>query len=175
MVIKLLSLVALIFGAAETGAATTGIIKLNVGSETRLYTSSALFANDFVHFQYPDKAGAIRCCLRRKSSSFQLVETDPGASDALAGTPVFTYRLSQPPRLANKSPFFGAATAGPKLTVKQLDAETLQVKSRTGSFTVSKCTSQEGIHATKKTGVAVVADLYLGFDYQVEKPTCPSR
>jgi hypothetical protein len=172
MVTKLLSLVSLIFGTAACCAATTGIINLNVGKEARLYTSSALSANDFVHFQYPDKAGATRCCLRRRSSALQLIEADPAASDALAGNPVFTYELLEAPALTVKTPFFGAAVAGSKLTVKQVNAETLKVRSRDASFVVSQCTSQEGMHAIRKVSAEVVADLYFGFDYQVESPTC---
>jgi hypothetical protein len=175
MVTKLLSLVPLIFGTVACCAATTGIIKLNVGNEARLYTSSALSANDFVYFQYPDKAGATRCCLRRRSSAFQLIEADPAASDALAGNPVFTYELLKAPALTVKTPFFGAAVAGSKLTVKQINTETLKVRSRDASFVVNKCTSQEGMHAITKASADVVADLYLGFDYQVESPTCRNQ
>lgn len=175
MVTKLLSLLPLIFGTAACCAATTGIIKLNVGNEARLYTSSALSANDFVHFQYPDKAGATRCCLRRRSSAFQLIEADPAASDALAGNPVFTYKMLKAPALAVKTPFFSAAVAGRKLTVKQISDETLIVRSHDESFVVNKCTSQEGMHAIRKAGADVVADLYFGFDFQVEKPTCPTQ
>lgn len=175
MVTKLLSLVPLIFGAAACCAATTGIIKLNIGSEARLYTSSALSATDFVHFQYPDKTGATRCCLRRRSSALQLIEADFAASDALVGNPVFTYKLLKAPALAVTTPFFGAAVAGRKLTVKQIDAETLKVRSRDKSFMLNKCTSQKGVHAIRKASDEVVADLYFGFDYQVESPTCGSR
>jgi hypothetical protein len=175
MVTKLLSLVTLIFGTAACCAATTGIIKLNVGNEARLYTSSALSANDFVHFQYPDKAAATRCCLRRRSSAFQLIEADPAASDALAGNPVFTYELLKAPALTVKTPFFGAAVAGSKLTVKQINTETLKVRSRDASFVVNKCTGQEGMHVITKASADVVADLYFWFDFQVEKPTCPTQ
>lgn len=172
---NVLSMAPFLLAAAVCGASTTGIVKMNIGTEARLYTVSPLSSHEFVHFQYPDKTGATRCCLRRASASFQLIEPDPAASDSLAGNPVFSYRLLNPPRLDSKTPFLGAAAVGHALVVQQFNAETLTIRSRTGSLTVTTCTSREGLHAVSKAGTEVTADLYLGFDYEVENPTCPSK
>ena len=175
MGINVLSAAPFLLAAAACSASATGIVKMNIGTEARLYTNSPLSSHEFVHFQYPDKTGATRCCLRRASASFQLIEPDPAASDSLAGNPVFSYRLLNPPRLYSKTPFLGAAAAGQTLMVQQPNATTLKIRSRTGSLTVTTCTSQEGLHAVSKAGTEVIADLYFGFDYEVENPTCPSK
>jgi hypothetical protein len=87
---NVLSVAPFLLAAAVCSASTAGIVKMNIGTEARLYTSSPLSSHEFVHFQYPDKTGATRCCLRRASASFRLIEPDPAASDSLAGNPVFS-------------------------------------------------------------------------------------
>jgi hypothetical protein len=156
------------------GAATTGIISMNINGEARLYVPSKLSPNERVRFQYPDKTGATRCCLTRDANAFELVETetDSAASDALAGNPVFGYRMKQVAESIGKAPFVGAAVVGRSLKVEQANTQSLRVSVPKQSLTISTCTSQEGLHVVTKSGRKVLSDLYLGFDYEVANPTC---
>lgn len=87
---------------------------------------------------------------------------------------MFGYQLTQPPRSIARFPFFGAAAAGRVLTVEQGADRSIKVIRSTDVLRISTCTSQEGLHATATVGDRLVSDLYLGFDYEVESPTCPN-
>ena len=58
------------------------------------------------------------------------------------------------------------------MSVGQVADQSLEIKVPTGVVTVRACTSQEGLHVIGKLGSRIISDLYLGFDYQVENPSC---
>jgi hypothetical protein len=153
-------------------AASPGVIGLTVGGDTLLHVGSPLLRDDRVHLQYPDQAGAPRCCVVRGARAFEAVVADPAASDALSGNPVFGYRLIRPLRLKNKKPFLGAAIVGRSIQVKQSDGHLIGFSRSNRLLTVSTCTSQEGFHVVAAGGKAARSDLYLGLGYEVEGPTC---
>ena len=178
MSFKAITCAAVLFTSAACIAATTAIVKLNVGTEARIYTTAPLLPRESVYFQYPDKNGAARCCQRRASASFELVETDRAVSDSLADKPIFSYRLLNPPSFDSEAPFLGAAgtaSTGDSLAARRSNPEAVTIRSRTGNLTVTTCIGQEGFHVFGNEGARVVAELYVAFDYEVGSPTCPIK
>jgi hypothetical protein len=162
-----------LLAATACNAASIGVVSMNIGSETYLHSLVKLSQDDLVHFQYPDEAGTTRCCISRRSKSFLPIESASTASDALTGEPVFSYKLLSPLRLKDKVPFVGAAVVGHGVKVQQRTRNSsLKVASPAGTLTVRTCTSQEGLHVLGESGARLVSDLYVGFDYEVETPTC---
>jgi len=146
---------------------------MNMGGETRLFTLHKLLPDERVYFQYPDRTGATRCCINRLGKSFELVSTDDDvASDGLHDEPAFRYRLTKQPHLSSKAPFLGMGVIGYALQVEQSADKSLKATSPSGALTIRSCTSQEGLHALGESGAQLVSDLYFGFGYSVERPTC---
>jgi hypothetical protein len=50
--------------------------------------------------------------------------------------------------------------------------QTLLSGARSGTVTVSSCTGREGLNVMARKGTAKVSDLYFGFGYEIESPTC---
>lgn len=175
MDIKHIFVILVLCTANLCSAATTGIVSMNIGGEIRLYSIQKLSPNDSVQFQYLNKTGATRCCIRRIGNSFEMIEPDSVALDALSDKPLFRYRLKQQPKSIGAAPFLGVAVIGESMKIQQTVTQSLNVKLIGRTLTVRSCTSQEGFHVIGEEGGKVVSDLYYGFDYQVEKPTCISN
>ncbi|MDO8990619.1 MAG: hypothetical protein Q7U91_13415 [Sideroxyarcus sp.] len=148
---------------------------MNIGGETRLYSTQALSPNESVQLQYLDKTGATRCCLKRRGNAFESIAADSVALDALTDKPIYRYRLKQQPKSIGAAPFIGVAVVGESAKIKQSATQSFSVKLIDGPLTVRSCTSLEGFHVIGEVGGKVVSDLYYGFDYEVEKPTCISN
>jgi len=146
---------------------------MNIAGETRLFTLHKLLPDERVYLQYPDKTGTTRCCIRLMGKSFELISTDDNtASDGLHDEPAFRYRLTKQPHLSSKAPFLGIGVIGHALQVKQKPDKSLKVTSPDGVLIIRSCTSQEGLHVRGESDAQLLSDLYLGFDYSVEDPTC---
>lgn len=161
--------------ANQSSAATTGIVSMNIGGETRLYSTQALSSNESIQLQYPDKTGATRCCIKRRGNTFKRIEADTVALDALTDKPIYRYRLKQQPKSIGAAPFLGMAVVGEEKNIDQTATKSLSVKLIDETLTVRSCTSLEGFHVIGEVGGKVVSDLYYGFDYEVENPTCNSN
>jgi hypothetical protein len=148
---------------------------MNIGGETRLYSIQELSPNESVRLQYINKAGATRCCIKRIGSSFEKIKADSVALDALTDKPIFRYRLKQQPKFIGSAPFLGIAIVGEAMKIEQTVTQSLDLKLIDGNLNVRSCTSLEGFHVIGETGGKIVSDLYYGFDYEVEKPTCISN
>lgn len=164
---------ALIWGVAD--AASPGVVSLNFGGDTLVHVGSPLLPDEQVHLQYPDKSGVSRCCLVRGAGAFVIIEAHPATLDALAGKPVFGYKLLRPLQLKSKEPFLGAAIVGRNVTVRSAGNRALKVDAPGGRLVVRTCTSQEGFHVTGMAGNVVTSDIYFNLGYEVEWPTCPGR
>jgi hypothetical protein len=172
---KLLFVASLALACSAVTAASQGVVSVNIGSDTLLHVGSPLLPGERVHLQYPDQTGVARCCLVRGTRAFETVVSDPVASDALNGNPVFSYRLIRPLRLKSKTPFLGAAVVGRSIQVKQAGNQSLRVSGSHRLLVVSTCTSLEGFHVVGSDGDEAVSDIYLGLGYEVEEPTCPPK
>jgi hypothetical protein len=163
----------LLFAAGMCNAASIGIVSMNMGGETRLFTLHKLLPDERVYFQYPDKTGATRCCIRRMGKSFELVSTDDDvASDGLHDEPALRYRLTKQPSISSKAPFPGMGVIGRAVQVEQSADKSLKVTSPDGRLTLRSCISQEGLHVRGESDAQLLSDLYFGFDYSAENPTC---
>lgn len=172
MGIKLFYAVPLLFAASVCNAATAGIVSLNMSKGNHVYALHRILPKERVYLQYPGKSGTAQCCIAIRGKSLELVEPDDAASDMLNDGTVFRYRLTQPPRLTNRLPFIGVTIVGNAIKVEQTAGRSLKVKLSDGVLTVRSCTSQEGLHVVGKLGARPASDLYLGFNYEVESPTC---
>lgn len=161
-----------VLAVAQCNAATFGAISLNVGGESRLYLPRELTLHDRVYFQYADKTGVTRCCINRLGNAFERKQANATALNALTDEPAFVYKLTQPVGAAGSVPFLGVAVIGTKMNVSQRLDNSIRVHSPTGRFAARACTSEEGLHVYGGTGANTISDLYIGFDYQVEFPTC---
>jgi hypothetical protein len=162
-----------LFAAGMCNAASTAIVSMNMGGEIRLFTLHKLLPDERVYFQYPDKTGATRCCIRRTGKSFELVSTDDDiASDGLHDEPALRYRLTKRPPVSSKAPFLGMGVIGHAVQVEQSADKSLNVTSQDGRLTIRSCISQEGLHVRGESDARLLSDLYFGFDYTVENPTC---
>lgn len=173
MVTKNLFFIFSLFLGGVCKAVTPAAVSMNIGGETRLYSLHKLRPNEQVQFQYPDRMGVTRCCLKRGEKSFELIETGSVVSDALGDKPAFGYRLVTPLRSIGAAPFLGIAVIGEALKIEQVNASFTRIKSKDGVLTVHTCTSQEGQHFIGELGGKIVTDLYYGFDYQISHPNCP--
>ena len=153
-------------------ATTFGIVALSPVGKSRLYSPRALSSAETVYFQYAAVSGETRCCLRQRAATFERDASSVAAIDGVTGAAAFAYRfvptLSSPPR-----PFAGIAVIGTNVGVSQRRDSSLRAESAAGAFSASSCTSAEGIHVYVATGARNVSDLYLGFDYPIESPSCP--
>jgi hypothetical protein len=175
MDIKHLFVTLALCAANQCSAATAGIVSMNIGGETRLYSIQEINPNESVQFQYLDNAGTTRCCIKRTGNSFEKIKADSVALDALTDKPIFRYRLKQQPKSIGADPFLGVFIVGETLKIEQTAIQSLIVKLIEGNLTVRSCTSLEGFHVIGEAGGKIVSDLYYGFDYEVEKPTCISN
>ena len=161
-----------VLAVGQCNAATFGAISLNVGGEPRLYSPRALTVDDRVYFQYADKTGVTRCCINRPGKAFKPEQSNATALNALTDEPAFVYKLTQTVRTAGSVPFLGVAVIGTKMNVSQRLDKSIRVHSPAGRAAAWSCTSDEGLHVYGDTGTTTISDLYVGFDYQVESPTC---
>jgi hypothetical protein len=175
MVTKLVFVASLALTCSVISAANPGVVSLNIGSDSLLHVGSPLLPGERVHLQYPDQSGVARCCLVRGTRAFETVVSDPMASDALSGNPVFSYRLIRSLQLKSKKPFLGAAVVGRSIQVKQAENLSLRVSGSDRLVVVSTCTSPEGFHVVGSAGNEAVSDIYLGLGYEVEEPSCPPK
>jgi hypothetical protein len=172
MVIKALLSSTAFMGMAPCVAATFGIVSLNPAGESVLYLPRALSAGESVYFQYADPTGSKRCCTKQQRANFTRNESSATAVDALTGDQAFAYRLG--PAAPNmRRPFFGIAAVGKGISISQLRDKSIRVRSAAGKFSAFSCTSAEGLHVYGSVGSKKVSDLYLGFDYSIESPSCP--
>ncbi len=148
---------------------------MNIGGETRLYSIQEISPNESVQFQYLNKTGATRCCIKRTGNSFEKIKADTVALDALTDKPIYRYRLKQQPKSIGAAPFLGVAVVGEPINIIQTATQSFSIKSIDGTLTVRSCTSLEGFHVIGEVGGKIVSDLYYGFDYEVEQPTCISN
>jgi hypothetical protein len=172
MDIKNLFAILVLCAANQCSAATAGVVSMNIGGETRLFSTQKLSPNESVQLQYLNKAGATRCCIKRTGNSFEKIKADSVALDALTDKPIFRYRLKQQPKSIGDAPFLGVAIVGETMKIEQTEIQSLSVKLIDQNLTVRSCTSLEGLHVIGEVGGKIVSDLYYGFDYEVEKPTC---
>lgn len=166
----LFSLTALIL-ATPCVATTFGIVSLNPAGESILYLPRALSAGESVYFQYSDPSGSKRCCMKQQRANFTRGESGATAVDVLTGDQAFVYRFG--PAAPNmRRPFFGIAAVGKGISVLQLRDKSIRVRSAAGKFSAFSCTSAEGLHVYGSVGSKKMSDLYLGFDYSIESPSC---
>jgi hypothetical protein len=175
MDIKHLFAILVLCAANQCSAVTAGIVSMNIGGETRLYSIQKLTPNESVQLQYPNKAGATQCCIKRTGNSFEEIVDASVALDTLTDKPIYRYRLKQQPKSIGAAPFLGVAIVGGSIKIKQTATQSFRVPSIDGTLTVRSCTSLEGFHVIGEVGGKIVSDLYYGFDYEVEKPTCISN
>jgi hypothetical protein len=161
--------------SSTSHARTAGAVIFNIGAEAHIHVGEQLLAGDRVYMQYPDRGGEARCCFVRGIHAFEAVASNPAASDAFSGNPVFSYRLIRSLRLKNKKPFLGAALVGKSIQVRQAENGSLRVSGSSPLLVLTTCTSREGFHVFGNAGNEAVSDIYLGLGYEVEEPTCPSK
>ena len=166
---------ALLLAAKICSAATAGIISINADREVNLFLPRRLTSDEHVVFQYPDERGMARCCFQSAGRHFVLRESEPHASDMLTAAPLARYRLGTPLKSEVGTPFFGIAVVGARMKVRQVADRSLVVRSAHHRIMIRSCTSEEGLHVIDSEGTNVLSDLYFGFEYQLEHPTCTAR
>ena len=153
-------------------ATAFGIVALSPVGTSHLYLPRALSSAETVYFQYPTVSGETRCCLRQRAATFERDASNIAAIDGVTGAAAFAYWFV-PTLSALPQTFAGIAVIGTTVGVSQRRGGSLRAESAAGAFSASSCTSAEGFHVHVATGARKVADLYLGFDYAIESPSCP--
>jgi hypothetical protein len=153
-----------------------GIVLYYEGKPTTLRTTSKLTVGAKLVMQYPGPDGGLLCCVGAtvtgKIGSAEIARSHDHVTDILRKAAVLGYRLKLDNKKTFNTDFDAAAVVAPKLGVRQLSPEQLEIGTGPGSTKVEICLSQEGQHLITHKAGTVGTHLYLGFnDYSVE-PTC---
>jgi hypothetical protein len=160
------------FVCGASQAQTAGIVRMGAQGEFHLFTNFKLTPETRVQLQYPGPASRARCCLSRQGHDFLPDTEDPTAIDSMTGEPLLRYRLAKPLRIATDEIFLGTAMVNGRTATRAGANQTLLSGTRSAAVTVSSCTGREGLTVVALKGTAKVSELYFGFGYEIESPTC---
>ena len=149
-----------------------GIVYLNQGHRSYLYTPYKIRKVDTINLQYPNHHGATVCCEKVRVKKEIIGLNDIPVTEELSDKPIYVYEILQPKNMGDTLPFIGMASIGRGVHIKQLNPNLLQVNKKNKRILVRTCTSSEGLHLEALDNSKVLSKMYYYLEYELENPTC---
>jgi hypothetical protein len=157
------------FGSYALASENSGFISIESDNKIYLYTLKKMQRNDLLQFQYRDNDGKEKCCMKAHIRKLVITKQNP-VSDYKSEGKIYKYLVISQNRIDKSSLFLGIAVLGRVRAFSEKNNEVSKISGRV-NFTLTTCTSSEGMHLLGMKNNIVEEHLYYYFGHDVE-PTC---